>query len=240
MKNVLYAHPFWYGLLMCCMVAWSGCKTELDSEKALYHWLAQPENGYVQSRVLESLHITVKYLPSKLLIIRELENSQEVTQGLIDSLESHYSQTHTFLMTIKPAPNQTGDVMYQGVGSVSEFKSRVMEMNFHLDAYFSLRLADKEVKPILYSLENTYSTSDQRSLYLVFPAASIENPSNTKGDKNESQSAQGHSVKEGKEKKEPMELVFTDSIFSSGIHHFSFDLQPIILCEDFYQPFFDR
>jgi hypothetical protein len=86
--------------------------------------------------------------------------------------------------------------MYRGVGNYQAYKRRVMDLNFNLDRYVRLRDGEKEVKPLLHTLENTYGATEGRSLYLVFENA-----------------AAGGST---------LDFVFSDEILGTGISHFRF------------------
>jgi len=181
--------------LLLALCGLPACRPGTKTEAAFYAWLHDPGNGLVQTRRIGDLHISVKYLPAELLAYRELKGG--APPGRADSLRNRYRRSHAFLLTLKPVGYDSGgDVMYRGVGSYAAYKRRVMDLNFNLDRYVSLRDGEKEVKPLLYTLENTYGATEGRSLYLVFENA-----------------AAGGSA---------LDFVFSDEILGTGISHFRF------------------
>jgi hypothetical protein len=185
---------FFIGLLAVCLLP--ACQPGPKTEAAFYAWLHDPGNGLVQTRQIGDLQLSVKYLPAELLAYREGKGAGYSPQRA-DSLRGRYRQSHAFLLTFKPVGSVAGgDVMYRGVGSYGAYKQRVMDLNFNLDRYVSLRDGEKEVKPLLHTLENTYGATEGRSLYLVFENA-----------------AAGGST---------LDFVFSDEILGTGISHFRF------------------
>ncbi len=185
---------FFIGLLVA-LCGLPACGPGPKTEAAFYGWLHDPDNGLVQTRQIGDLQLTVKYLPAELLAYRE---GKDATPRQLDSLRNRYHQSHAFLLTLKPIGSVSGggDVMYRGVGNYQAYKRRVMDLNFNLDRYVRLRDSEKEVKPLLHTLENTYGATEGRSLYLVFENA-----------------AAGGSA---------LDFVFSDEILGTGISHFRF------------------
>ncbi len=184
------------------------CGPGPKTETAFYAWLHDPGNGLVQTRQIGDLQLSVKYLPAELLAYRE---GKGATPQRVDSLRNRYRQSHAFLLTLKPVGSVAGgsDVMYRGVGNYQAYKQRVMDLNFNLDRYVRLRDGEKEVKPLLHTLENTYGATEGRSLYLVFENAAAGGTD--------------------------LDFVFSDEILGTGISHFRFrksDLEnvPSIAC----------
>lgn len=172
------------------------CRPAATTEAQFYAWLHNPENGLVQTREIGDLHLSVKYLPAELLACRELRGGAP-TPGQADSLRRRYGRSHAFLLTVKPRTAGRGDdVMYHGVGSYAAYKERVMELNFNLARYVSLKDGEKELKPLLHTLENTYGATEGRSLYVVFENAGADGAD--------------------------LDFVFSDRVFSTGISHFRF------------------
>ncbi len=182
------------------------------TEAGFYQWLHDPANGLVQTRQIGGLQLSVKYLPAELLAHRELGGAASPRQA--DSLRNRYRRSHTFLLTVKPSTAGRGeDVMYHGLNSYQAYKQRVMELNFNLAEYVRLQDGERELKPLLHTLENTYGTTEGRSLYLVFENA-----------------ANGGAA---------LDFVFADEVFGTGISHFRFrksDLAQIPAIEPVARP----
>ena len=186
---------FFTGLLLAvCLLP--ACQPVPKTEAEYYRWLHDPENGLVQTRQIGDLQLSVKYLPAELLACRELKGVSP-TPRQVDSVRNRYGQSRAFLLTVKPRTAGRGeDVMYRGVGGYQDYKERVMELNFNLGRYVSLKDGEKEVKPLLHTLENTYGTTEGRSLYLVFENVASDAPA--------------------------LDFVFSDEVFGTGISHFRF------------------
>ncbi len=185
--------------LLCLLAMLAGCRPQLRTKSDFYQWLHQPEHGLVQTRQANGLRLTAKYLPPELLALRDWERLDNPRPADWDSLLKTYTGTPSFLLTIEPAAGKGGDVLYRDIASVEAFKERAMDMNFRADQYLRLETGAGAFPPVLHTLENTYSTREGRSIYLVFaPPAS----------------AAGQADR--------LDLVFTDEWFGTGISHFGF------------------
>ena len=167
-------------------------------------FIRTPENGLIKQRSTTGLALEMRYLPVDYLVAQDLESEP---RGKVDSLRALYKNSYTFLLTIAPNGEVKGnqDVMYQDIQTIEEYKARAMEMNFSMANYITLRTNKGEVKPVLATLENTYSLTKDRKIYLVF------------SDKDE----------QIWENSKEMDITFQDKLFHSGIHHFVFQTADI-------------
>ncbi len=186
-------------LLSLCILLLGGCTEAIHSDRAFYQWLNDPDHGLVQVRETGDLRLTARYLPPEWLAYRDARRAGGPVKPLYDSLLRHYRNSYTFLVTVAPTARSTSaDVMYQGVSSYAEYKERVLQLNFRLAEFIHLDTGREKLAPVLHTLENTYSTTPGRNLYLVFDRPPRAEAST-------------------------LDLVFTDEIFDSGINHFAFD-----------------
>lgn len=93
---------------------------------------------------------------------------------------------------------------------------RALTMNFDMNEYVSIKTPTQEYRPVLTSMENTYSLKGQRNIYMVFT----------------DDTAEAELMKAPE-----LDFVFNDEIFQTGVNHFVFnqdDLQsmPIIKFEN--------
>ncbi len=188
-------------LFSLCVLLLGGCNATIHSERAFYQWLSDPNHGLVQVRETGDVRLTARYLPPEWLAYRDARRAGGPIKPLYDSLLRHYRNSHTFLVNVAPTARSTSaDVMYQGVSSYAEYKERVLQLNFRLNEFIHLDTGREKRAPVLHTLENTYSTTPGRNLYLVF-----DRPTRSEA------SGPG------------LDLVFSDEIFGSGINHFTFD-----------------
>lgn len=196
----------WFILLSLSSVI-SACKSTIRTEKELYKWINDKDNGLVQEKTTNGFTLTAKYLPAELLAYREYESDKTVP---FNKVLENYKKNKTFLMSIKvdTATRHTGNILFQDAEGYAGYKQRILSFNFGLEEMVSLNYSEKKYKPVLYTLENTFHIVDGKNVYLVFNIDSLKKQN----------------------KQDEMDLVFEDVHFSTGITHFQFkvtDLQNI-------------
>jgi hypothetical protein len=167
-------------------------------------WINDPENGLVQSKYIEGVKLKARFLPAEYLAYKEMEGFQKKTEETRDSLISCYSKSKTFLLTIGVDDRKKkaeGDIMYKGVTEYDEYRTRSYTMNFDMEEYIKLKAGDQTFRPVLSTMENVYSLSSDRNIYLVF---------------SDDQAGNLFLAKD-------LDLTFNDEIFSTGINHFIFN-----------------
>lgn len=188
-------------LVMSCLLIVS-CQHRFDNMKEVYGWINDPDHGMVKSRTVEGISVTVKYLPAQFLALKETKE-ERAGRHTYDSLLRVYENSHTFLLSIASKEDAgQNDPMYKDLGDYSDYKRRALTMNFDMNEYVSIKTSTQEFRPVLTSMENTYSLKGQRNIYMVFTDDTVE-----------------------KElmKDQALDLVFNDEIFQTGINHFVFD-----------------
>lgn len=197
--------------LLSSFIALHGCQESIktiDHVDDLYRWINNPKNGLVKTKSISGIKLSVKYLPAELLACREFKDENNVIASQKDSVLALYKNNLTFLLTIasdeRKAPET--NVMYRGIRNYEELTERAVRMNFSMQDYITLKINEKEYKPILSTMENVYELSKERSIYLVFAP--------DKDDKNF-------------EKVEKLDFVFSDEMFNTGINHFIFQKKNI-------------
>lgn len=192
------------GLVGCYLLLLS-CAEKPSNIESYLKWLNKEENGILKSKKINGLIISVKYLPAEYLVYKDME--QETGKNIKDSLMKAYSNSKTFLLTIAPDKEKEdqSDVMYKGIKNYKEYQERVMDMNFDMASYVTLKTETGEFKPVLTNLENTYSLSKSRNIILVFVP-------NQKEDFN---------------KVNRWDLTYEDPFFEAGIMHFDFKQQDL-------------
>jgi hypothetical protein len=170
--------------------------------KSVYGWINDPDNGMVKTKTVEGIKLTVKYLPPEFLALKEAKEDRAGRQTY-DSLLTQYKGSHTFLLSIASSENEVdNDPMYQGLDDYSDYKRRALTMNFDMNEYVSIKTSTREYRPVLTSMENTYSLKGQRNIYMVF----TDNATETE-----------------LMKEHELDFVFNDEIFQTGVNHFIFN-----------------
>lgn len=201
MKPLKYIHKIFFVLL--CSSGLSGCSDTLKTEKELFMWLNDAENGLIKVKRINGMKLTAKYLPPEYLVHKELKAASDPAAANKDSLLNWYKHNYTFLINIAPDEENEKeiDVMKMGVTNYEQYREKFMTMNFDMAQYIHLEVDGQELIPVLTNLENVYGLTRDANIYLVFsPGEQI---------KKENSAAK-------------LDLVFNDEIFNTGINHFTF------------------
>jgi hypothetical protein len=175
----------------------SGPPRKMELQEYL-RWLNDPQNGLTVQKSINGLELKMKYLaPEYLAQLDEKKEGKRFGAAQRDSLIRNYRQHLTFALTLAPGPETGGDVISNGIFSQAEFTQRVNRLNFGMHDLLKLKTSQGEWPPVLASLENTYGLTGYRTILLVFPATG-----NDAG---------------------PLDVVFRDELFGTGISHFVFD-----------------
>jgi hypothetical protein len=182
----------------------TSCGTSvINSEKEFLSYLDNPDNGYVKTREYENVGFKVKYLPNEFFLMNEMKYADSpLSETEQDSIINLYSQTRTFLLTIKAESNSGKDIMFYGITSEEAYRERFEKLNFGLGEYIHLKTDKNKYKPSLINLENVYGLSKNRNINIVFAPKTENDDLFTSA---------------------TYDLVFEDFIFSSGINHFRFN-----------------
>ena len=188
-------------ILVMFLVVLMSCKSTIHTEKELYKWINDKDNGLVQEKMTNGFVLTAKYLPAELLAHREYQGDKTIP---LDTLIKTYKKNQTFLMSIKvdTATRHTGNVLFQDANGYAGYKQRILSFNFGLEEMVSLKYAEKVYKPVLYTLENTFNIVDGKNIYLVFNIDSLKKQS----------------------KEDEINLTFEDIHFSTGTTNFNFKI----------------
>lgn len=187
------------------------CSNNPGNKTEYIKWLNTEENNLVKTKYINGLEISVKYMPPEYLAYLETKNQSSCNEKCRDSILATYKDAMTFLMSIGPDERKeiNNDIMFKNIGNYEEYKERVMTMNFEMDEFITLFAGNKEYKPILTNMENTYGLTKHRNIILVF--ADDEKMKTENG------------LKESGE----FDLVYEDELFELGINHFVFNKKDI-------------
>lgn len=173
-----------------------GCSQGNTSDEAEYlAWLNDPEHGLVQTRAINGLRISVKYMPPDYRAYRELHNAG--SQDARAAVETRCANSVALLLSISrdttvPAsgPIDPNMVMQQG-----------MMLNAEIKEHLLLRADGVPYLPAVTALDNDAGMSGAINITAVF----VDEPP-----KGKLLNAKSYDV------------VFDDGTFGTGISHFLF------------------
>lgn len=187
--------------LISLLLLW-GCSSSPNDESSYLEWIADPDNGLIKVKQTEIFEMKVQYLPSSYRAWKEIQTQPLLSDTQKDSIHLATEESLHFIFTIALREDKaSGDVIYSGVNDKADFEQRVYTLNFGMEQYWALHTNLGEYAPVLTNMENSYSLTDYRKIHLLFA------PSNT--------STHFHEA-------DQWDLVFTDEVFGTGIHHFVF------------------
>ncbi len=203
------ADIFRVGFPVLCLWIFSCSAPQIKTEPEYLAYLNKEESGLVKIRKVNGLELKVKYLPEDYLINRELKNIKNAGNRQRDSLAALYKGSLSFCLSMGPDAEKgnTNDIMLQGLRTYQEYTQRSQAMNFEMEQYVSIHCGDREYRPVLSALQNTYGLGQQRDILLVFVPK----------DKNDKQL----------EKAAELDLVYADELFGLGTLHFVFAQEDI-------------
>jgi len=191
-------------LLMCAVLM--ACN-KISSPEDYVHWVNSEDNGLTNTKYVNGLRLTVKYLPSEYMAYQELKNLGKYSAGCRDSIVGMYRKNLYFLLTLAPDERKAagGDVVMDNTRSYSDYVDKVMMMNFAIEHYIAIVVDGRKIRPILATVENTYGLTRYRNIVCVFDR------------RNNAllQSADSY------------DFEFNDELFMTGISHFIFHKQDI-------------
>jgi hypothetical protein len=176
-----------------------GCQKTIKTPDEFFVWLNNPNNGLLKTKVVDGLEFTLKYLPPEYLALKELRGKYSTKEAQV--LKERYEKNFSFLLTIKPVDKEEKNIMLRGVSDETEYLERLNNLQFRTKDYLRLKVASKEIPPILSTFENMHGATKHHNIYMVFG---------------------GENAKELKTIKD-WDIVFDDELFGTGIHHFQYE-----------------
>src|SRR4026207_1812455 len=112
------------------MMVLVSCKKQFTSESEFFKWWNSKSNGLIREKIVNEFKITVRYVPMEYLLFRE----RDAWSG--SGIHNKYKYSRTFLLTIEPIDKKKDtDLLLQDIGSYSEYKDRIIQLNFHPKEY---------------------------------------------------------------------------------------------------------
>lgn len=177
----------------------------------LEQYAQEPDNGLVADHTTNGIHTTVRLVPGAIGALREDRTANDSCHDRLAELLDFHAHQLCFILNLAPdTAHFKGDIMYAGVRTKEQFTEQAFALNFSWADMAELH-CDKEIyRPVLSTLENTYSLTKDRNVILVFSP------------KSNTDSAFFRS--------KDIELVVQDDWLGTGLQHFKFrraDLQKV-------------
>ncbi len=158
MKQLLF-----YIGIVCIMISCGG-KT-FDSEAAMWTYLKDPENQYIQTKEVNGVSFSLLYKPTDLLVAQEL--TEDKNQQQIDSLRKKYGEYLYFNLSMSRG-NQ--ELLTGMAGNRQQFGSMVNQLAFGMEEKVHMYTPHKDTIAMAdYIYPRMYGMSGATTMLLVYP-----------------------------------------------------------------------
>ncbi len=150
-------------LIISCFLS---CNSNYDKNYAeLLKDVNNEENGYVQTKEINGVKISLAYRPTELMVSQELEQLGDIKISK-DSLKKKYNQNLYFILNYSKNNNEI-------LSSVSESRQKFNEvqntLTFGMQEKVALLNEKKDTIPLLdYNFPRTYGMARSTSLLFIF------------------------------------------------------------------------
>lgn len=150
----------------------SSCgQSSFDTEEALWEYLKDEDNGYLQKKSIRGVEYSLLYKPTDLLVLQEVGNKKDPL--LIDSLRRKYSKYVYFNLSMSRG-NQ--ELLNSVAGDRQQFGAMVSQLAFGMHDKIHLYTETKDTIPMLdYNYPRMYGMSKSTSMLLVYPREDVIN-----------------------------------------------------------------
>ena len=144
---------------------------EFDSEEALWAYIKDPENAYLQEKTVNGVDFTLLYKPTDLIVAQEI-GSKDATTKEIDSLRNKYNKYAYFNLSISKS-NQ--EILNSVAGDRNQFGAMVNTLSFGMEDKMHMYSNKRDTIALLdYVYPRMYGMSKSTSLLLVYSAEELE------------------------------------------------------------------
>jgi len=153
-------------LIISFLILFASCKQKtFDSEKELFTYLKNEDNGYQHKRTIGNVSYVFTYRPTDVLVKQEL--GKKYSQGLVDSLRKKYNNYLYFNLSMS-ANNQ--ELLNKRVGNRNEFGAMVNQLAFGMGDKVHLISKKRDTIPLVdYVYPRMYGLSKSTDILLVYP-----------------------------------------------------------------------
>lgn len=158
------------------LLALYSCAPRELTEKDMYVFLAESDNGYTQKVERNGILMQLTYKPTDLLVNQELKSRKIIEKEKIDALRKHYKQYAYFMLSIStPQVDGQKDVYASLSNSFSEFSENIQRFSFQLPQYVYLTDSKGDTTYLTdFNTPRLYGFSKNLESLLVFKRPSAE------------------------------------------------------------------
>lgn len=157
-------------IILSFLVAVSCKQSTFDTEKALWTYLKDENNGYLQTKRVQGVDFSILYKPTDLLVQQELKG--EAPSSKIDSLREKYGK-HLYFSLSMSRNNQ--ELLNSAAGNRHEFGKMVHTLAFGMENKIHLYTEKKDtIAMVDYNYPRMYGMSRKTSILLVYPKEAVK------------------------------------------------------------------
>lgn len=158
---------------LCCLLAILGVSCvdrTFETEEALWSYLKDEDNGYLQTKAVNGVVYSLLYKPTDLIVSQGLRGQRDEQQ--IDSLRSHYKNYIYFTLSMS---RNNQELLNGVVGDRNRFGAMVSDLAFGMSEKVHLFTEKRDTISMLdYVYPRMYGMSRNTSMLLVYPREEIE------------------------------------------------------------------
>ncbi|MDJ1501165.1 hypothetical protein [Xanthocytophaga agilis] len=147
------------------------CQNKVHSREELQGYITTPENGLIQSKLVQNINVQVNYHPQELLVAQELAGHTP-SDSLLAQLTKKYADYYYFTVNLS---HDNKEVLHQ-VGDMGSYSDLLQVLAFRMGEYTELVSANKDTVALAnYMFDRTYGMATANTLLLAFPKKDLQN-----------------------------------------------------------------
>ncbi len=137
-----------------------------DTTEALWKYLKEPDNEYIQSKTINGVNFSLVYKPTDVLVEQEL-GSTAVTKEKVDSLRKKYGQYLYFNLSMS---KNNQELLSNVAGDKQRFGAMVNQLAFGMKQKVHFYTPKKDtITMVDYIYPRMYGMSGSTTMLLVYP-----------------------------------------------------------------------
>jgi hypothetical protein len=152
--------------LLAIFISLTSCgKKAFDTEKELWAYVQDKDNGYTQNKTINGVEYSVVYKPTDLLVQQELGTTY--TSEQVDSLRSKYHKYMYFTLSLS---KNNQELLTNVVGDKNRFGAMVNQLAFGMGEKVHLISEKRDSIPLAdYVYPRMYGMGGVTSMLFVYP-----------------------------------------------------------------------
>lgn len=165
-NKLFYVFPVRAGILLFIASALFSCSSKkFDSKEALWTYLKEKENGYLQQKNINGYDFSLLYKPTDLLVAQELE--EDASKERLNALLEKYKKQLYFTLSMS---RNGKELLSTTPKNRQEFGAMVNQLAFGMRDKVHLFTQKKDTLAMLdYNYPRMYGMSQATTILFVFP-----------------------------------------------------------------------